>query len=527
MHAQQTDSAHTPVIVGVSQVTDASSPPESARSPIDLIRDAAILAAADSGAGDGLLRRLDSIAVIRLFADSVPRFKSPFGQLTNPPWALARRLGAQPRDLVYPPVGGDSPQVMLTRACERISRGESKAALVAGGEALRTELAAKRAGLALQWGEDAPTLPTALQEVPGMYTEQETQHGMRSAIAMYALIGQALRASAGQSVEQYQQASAELFAGLATVARNNPLATRRQGYDAAALSEISAENPYIGFPYTKRMVASAYIDQAAALFVVSEALADELGIAPAKRVYLHGTAHAHDGWFVSQRAHLDSSPAMRLTARHALNQAGRRLEDVTFLDLYSCFPSAVQMACKELGIANDDPRPLTVTGGLPFFGGPGNNYVTHAIAEMVQRVRGQPGSYGLVGANGGLVTKQAVGLFSTAKPAQPFRSDDAQLQQEIDRESPLVLAETPQGDAHIETYSVLHGRNGAEAGVLFGRLSATGQRFVANTPRDAGTLQALQDSDAIGLTGRVHQQAGLNLFIPDFAAPRTAARNPV
>ncbi|MDZ4358013.1 MAG: acetyl-CoA acetyltransferase, partial [Variovorax sp.] len=151
-----------------------------------------------------------------------------------------------------------------------------------------------------------------------------------------------------------------------------PLATRRAGYSAEAIASVTPENPYIGFPFTKLMTASAFIDQAAAFVVVSQARADALGIAPEKRVYLHGTAAAHDQWFVSERARLDQSPAMRLTAQHALAQAGKTLDDVSFLDIYSCFPSAVQIACKELGIAPDDPRELTVTGGLPYFGGPGN-----------------------------------------------------------------------------------------------------------------------------------------------------------
>lgn len=126
------------------------------------------------------MRALDSITVIRLFADTMPRFASPFGKLANAPWSLAQRLGAKAADLVYPPHGGDSPQVMLARACERIAAGESEAALIVGGEALRTELAAKRAGLQLLWGEDAPGRPDELEGPKGMYTAAEEAHGMRS-----------------------------------------------------------------------------------------------------------------------------------------------------------------------------------------------------------------------------------------------------------------------------------------------------------------------------------------------------------
>ncbi|MGI4901417.1 MAG: acetyl-CoA acetyltransferase [Janthinobacterium lividum] len=510
------DKTRIPVIVGSGQVTDTTSTPDQARSPLQLMLDATLLAAADSGAGDKLTQALDSLTVIRLFSDTMPRFASPFGKIVNPPWSLAQRLGAHPSDLVYPPQGGDSPQIMLARACERIAQGASQVALIVGGEALRSELAAKRAGLQLEWGEDAPSKPNELTGVKGMYTDDEEKHGMRSAIAMYALIGQSLRHAAGQTVEQYRQASARLFSRFAGIAKDNPLATRRKGYSTEMLETVTPENPFVGFPFTKLMTASAYIDQAAAFFVVSEARADALGIARDKRVYLHGTAQAHDQWFVSDRERLDESPAMRLTAQHALAQAGKQLDDVSFFDLYSCFPSAVQIACKELGISPDDPRDLTVTGGLPYFGGPGNNYVTHAIAEMVQRVRSKPGSYGLVMANGGLVTKEAVGLYSTDVPSKPFvREDPSIIQDEIDKAPKAKLAATPQGAAVIETYAVLHGKKGPEAGVLFGRLNATNERFMAVTPDDPQTLEKLQGQEAIGLRGTVSQKDGKNVFVPN------------
>ena len=512
------DKTRVPVIVGTGQVTDTTSPPESARSPLQLMLEAAQHAAADSGVGEALWRSLDSITVIRLFSDTVPRFASPFGKLVNPPWSLAKRLGAQQvTDLVYPPQGGDSPQVLLARACERIAQGESQAALIVGGEALRTELAAKRAGLALQWGEDAPSLPNGLGGVKDMYTADEEAHGMRSAIAMYGLIGQALRGSAAQSVDEYREASARLFAGFAAVAKANPLATRRAGYSAEAIGTVTPENPYVGFPFTKLMTASAFIDQSAAFIVVSEARADELGIPEDRRVYLHGSAAAHDEWFVSDRPRLDQSPAMRLCAQHALAQAVCSLDDVSFLDIYSCFPSAVQIACKELGLSPDDPRGLTVTGGLPYFGGPGNNYVTHAIAEMVRRVRVQPGSFGLVMANGGLVTKEAVGLYSTKRPTRPFERESAPLiQDQIDRLPKQAISLAPQGDAVIETYAVLHGKNGPERGVLFGKLVATGERFLANTPSDPQTLARLESTEALGLRGHVSRSGDINVFVPAF-----------
>ena len=145
-------------------------------------------------------------------------------------------------------------------------------------------------------------------------------------------------------------------------------------------------------------------------------------------------------------------------------------------DLYSCFPSAVEVACEEFGLAEDDPRGLTVTGGLPYFGGPGNNYVTHAIAEMVSRVRAAPGRFGMVTANGNFLTKHAFGIYGTTPWRGPWRREPAAgYQAELDARPTPPLNPAPEGRARIETYTVMHGRGGA-AGARGGHRPARGDR---------------------------------------------------
>jgi acetyl-CoA C-acetyltransferase len=509
------DRDRRPVIVGVAQLTDTTTPPERARAPADLMAAAARAAAADSGAGDALLRAIDSLTVIRLFCDSSPRFRSPFGRMRNPPWSVARRIGASPGELLYPIGGGNTPQVMLSRACERIARGECQAALVVGGEALRTELAARRAGIALDWSEDAPTEPDELGGHRLGYSDHEALHGVRAALNVYPMIENAIRGARGRTIAQHRDAMGRLLARFAAVAKDNPLATRRRGYGADEITTASAENPTIGFPYTKLMNASVYVDMAAAVLVCSSARADALGIAPARRVFLHGCAQGDDHWHVTERLELHRSPALRHVVADTLGMAGRRVADVDLFDLYACFSSAVEIACEEIGLAEDDPRGLTVTGGLPYFGGPGNNYVTHAIAEMVQRLRARPGRFGLVTANGNYVTKHAAGLYSTAPLAGPWRRDDpGRLQARLDALPKAPFTATPEGPATVETYTVVHGRRGPEMGIVFGRLAEGGARFVAVTPDDPATLADLEARDALGRPGRVRAQAGRNLFTP-------------
>jgi acetyl-CoA C-acetyltransferase len=507
----------TPVIVGVGQITDTSTPPDRARSPLQLMV-AAVRIASDDAVGDRrdeLLRAADSIIVVRMFADAVARFKSPHGHVANPPWSIANRISAAPRELVYTPGGGTMPQVALNHACERIALGESSVAILTGAEALRTELGARRAGVTLNWNEDAPSSPEEWGGYRTPYSEHEAAHNMQAAINTYPLFEQAIRGARGRSIEAHQKAMGRLFAKFAAVARDNPMATKRQGYSAEEIATVTPENPITGFPYTKLMTASVYVDQSAAVIVCSAAKADEFGIPAERRVYLHGCAHADDHWFVTERINLHSSPAIRNVVKKTFDMAGKTLADVSAFDLYSCFPSAVEIACQEIGLDEEsDPRDFTVTGGLPYFGGPGNNYVMHSIAEMVQRVRKQPGAFGLVTANGNYVTRHAAGLYSTQPIEHEWvREDPSILQRELDAMPKAPFTETPNGTGTIESYTVVHSKNGPELGIVVGRL-ADDTRFIANTPKDPALFADLECRDALGRRGSVRQENGKNLFMP-------------
>jgi acetyl-CoA C-acetyltransferase len=518
------DRNRIPVIVGVAQITDTATPLDRARSPLQLMvaaaRAAAHVAIDDGHLAGALLNAVDSLVVVRLFSDSNPRFRSPHGKMVNPPWSVAQRIGALnnggPRELVYTPGGGNMPQVALNRACERIAQGESTVALLTGAEALRTELAARRAGVNLDWTEPAPTAPEEWGGHRWAWSEHEAAHNMKAAINMYPLFEQAIRGARGRSLDAHRQAMGRLFARFASVARDNPLATRRKGYSADEIATTSEENPIIGFPYTKLMTASVYVDQSAAVIVCSAVKADELGIADSRRVYLHGCAQGDDHWYVTERSNLHSSPAIRAVVKKTLDMAEKTLADVAAFDLYSCFPSAVEIACQEIGLDEDDPRDFTVTGGLPYFGGPGNNYVMHSIAGMVERMRKQPGAFGLVTANGNYVTKHAAGLYSTTPIVHPWvREAPGLLRRELDALPRAPFTETPKGAGTIESYTVVHSKTGPELGIVVGRLVENGVRFVANTPNDPRLFAELEARDALGRAGKVRQLDGHNLFVPE------------
>jgi len=512
----QTDPSRMPVLIGVGQITDEETPPAAARSPVELMAAAARLAAADAGGAPGLWAALDSVAVMRLFSDSSPRFRSPHGRAENPPWSVARRLGAAPREFIYTPSGGNMPQVMLNRACARIAAGESSCALLVGAEAQRTELAARRAGIALDWAEAAPEVPDELGGFKPSTSAHEVAHGLAAPINIYPLFEQAVRGRRGDDPATHRERMGALLARFAGIAAANPLATRRQGFTEAEIVTPGPANPLIGAPYTKLMCANIYIDQAAAVLVASEQVARDLGVPADRLVYLHGCGEANDHWFVSDRIDLHSSPALRLSARRALEMAGRTIDDMACFDIYSCFASAVEVACQELGLAEDDPRGLTVTGGLPYFGGPGNNYVMHAIAEMAGRLRRAPGTYGFITANGSYLTKHAAGVYSTARPDVPWqREEPGILQREVDALPRARFTQTPAGAGTVESYTVMHDRGRPVQGVVVGRQDADGARFLATTPADEATLRRLVDQDMLGRPGRVHTADGRNVMVID------------
>jgi acetyl-CoA C-acetyltransferase len=328
----------------------------------------------------------------------------------------------------------------------------------------------------------------------------------------------AIRGKAGRSVKDHQLAIGRLMAPFTEIAAKHPQAWFPIARTAEEIATPTDDNRYVGFPYTKYMNAIMQVDQAAAVVMMSVKKARELGVPQSKWVFLHGCADANDLWYPTERVNYHSSPAIRMMGKKAFAMSGWSIDQIDYFDLYSCFPSAVQIGRNELGIAEDDPRALTVTGGLPYFGGAGNNYVMHSIATMVDKLRAKPGTKGLVTSNGWYVTKHGLGLYSTTpREGKWERENPATYQAEIDAEKHPKVEEKPNGKAKIETYTVVHGRGGPEFAILFGRLAENDARFVAHTPNDPATLQDMLTRDQLGRPGTVKAAAdgSVNLFTPE------------
>ena len=478
------------VLVGAGQASHRGDDPAGI-SPMGLMEQASRLALADAGIAPDLP---DSVAVVRSFSDSAPLFRSPFGDPRNPPLSLARRLGADPRLCLLGPVGGHSPQLLVNEMAHRIAVGECDIALIASGEALHSQSVALKLGLTPDWSEACEREPETLGPDPLMVTAEELRHNIGLPVNVYPLFETALMA--GQDRSAHLARIAALWAGFSGIASANDHAAQRSAVDAADVLAVTARNRMICWPYTRAMCSTLGVDQAAAIVLMAEARADDLGIGQARRVYLHGNADCADKPFVSERMDYVSSPAIRLGAHTALDAAGLGTGALGFIDLYSCFPSAVQIAAREIGLALDDPRGLTLTGGLCAFGGPGNGYSLHAIAEMVQRCRTSD-AHGLVFANGGYLTKHSFGVYGRRQPAtlRDFRTPP-KVQAQLDALPAPQLSTLPNGPGRIESYSIDCERGEAKTAIVIARLD-TGERALANSDEPA-LIARLMATDHVG-----------------------------
>lgn len=485
----------TPVLVGGGQWSNRVDRGEPAVEPVDLVAEAARRAAADAGTADAgkLLAAVDSIRLVRILSW---RYRDP-GRL------VAERLGVGDlRQSVYTPDGGNMPQSLVNRACLDIAAGDVDVVLVGGAEAWRTRTAARAAGTDLGWtaqGEDDPAAEP-FGEALEMVHPVELSRGIGMPVQVYPLFECALRAAAGAGHDEWRERLGRLWSGFSQVAATNPHAWVQQAFGPEEVVAVGPDNRMIGWPYPKRMNSNNAVEQGAAVLLCSVEAAERLGVPRDRWIFPHAGTDGADTPFASDRPDLRSSAAMRIAGRRALELAGTDVDGIAHLDVYSCFPSAVQLACAELAIPLD--RTLTVTGGLSFAGGPWNDYVTHAIATMIGRLREHPGELGLVTANGGLVTKHAFGVYSTEPPASGFRWEKPQ--DEIDAAAPRrAVAEAGwTGEATIEAATVMHDRDGAPERTIAALLTDDGARAWA-TSDDPAVHRLVTDAEPVGTRATV------------------------
>jgi acetyl-CoA C-acetyltransferase len=490
----------TPVVVGVGQTTDRLDPDDyQGLSGVELAAQAARKALADTGADPAVVAAaIDTVAGIRQFEISTPMAQAPLGRSNNYPRSVAARVGAEPKRAVLEVSGGQGPQHLLNEFGAAIAAGESEVVLLFGSEAISTARHFAKAETKPDFNE---TVEGDLEDrglgLKGVSSRHRASHGLTDAPSTYALFENARRARLGLDRDTYASTMGALFEPFTRVAAANPYAAAPVERSASELVTPTPQNRVIAEPYTRYVVSRDQVNQGAAVVVMSIEAARKYSVPESQWVFLHGHADLREPELL-ERPDISGSPAAILAARHALEVAGVGVDDVATFDLYSCFPIAVSNVADGLGLSSDDPRGLTVTGGLPFFGGAGNNYSMHAIAETVERCRATPGSLGLVGANGGSLSKYSVGVFGTT-PVGWKADRSAELQAELDARQAVPIAYQADGWATVETWTVKHGRDDARTALVIGRLEVTGERFIAaGVDGDTSILELLAQDQPIG-----------------------------
>lgn len=488
---------NTPVIIGVGQYSErVGEPGYEGLNYMDLGGRALAEAIDDAGASGAVADAIDTLAAIRAFEMSRPGREPPFGTANNVPRAMGNRVGANPTRAILTPTGGQTNQQLLGEFAQAIAAGESQCAAIVGAEAISTALALAAKGEKPDWSE----------EVEGDFEDQGYgidkllepalfQHGAIGAIPLYALAENARRAKLGLSVEDYRLEIGKLFEPFTRVAAANPHAAAPVERSAEELATITERNRVVSEPYARMTVARDQVNQSAAILVASAAKARELGVPEDKWVHIHAVTAATE-LPMMQRPDLSACPASIASAEAALRRAGKSMADMAYLDFYSCFAIPVFNQIDHFGLAVDDPRGLTLTGGLPFFGGAGNNYSAHAIVEAVQRVRGRPGSFAFVGANGGWMSKYSSGVYSTT-PADWSGHDRFDVLPEANDH--VELGSAAVANATVETYTIHRTKKGDEA-VWIGR-DESGGRVAGNADlADEATRAVFEAGEPFGDT---------------------------
>lgn len=491
-----------PIIVGISQYTQSKDTPHPL-DPLRLILKTSKRALDDAGA-DGLKEFIDSIYMVNINSWSYE----------DAPGELSSTLGIKPVQKVFLPDGGDSPQMLVNRAAKAIATGKNKAILITGGEASYSMYRAMKGAITLNWPEKKT--PKYMEDNLWNGTSDfENKYGMIFPSCSYALFESALRGQSGRTIEEHRLYMGKLFERYSEIASKNPYAWSQKSYTADEITIPTPQNRKVIYPYTKRMCSNLFVDQSGSLIITSEDIAEKLKIKPDNWVYLMGGAEFKNIFNISQRPKLYDSPAAREGSRIALEQAGLSLGDIDVFDIYSCFPSIVQIISNEMGLSKDDPRDLTITGGLSYFGGPWSNYSLHAIITAVDIIRNNRSKKVMVVANGGYNTKQSFGIYGNEPPVIPWeKRDDSEIQKEILMDTlpdPIVEAN---GQITIKAYTIYYERDGQpKRGIVIGSLE-DGSRTFARIEDKPERLEELENQNLIGRVFSVHfnKESGVNLI---------------
>lgn len=489
------------VVAGWGQITQPRHQAHDLKDPLGLMAEAARRSSDQTGSR-GLLKHLGGIMVVRPLSRYYP----------DPAAQLAQALGASPRFRHVSGIGGNSPQTLINQAAGMIAGRELDSVLIAGAEAyVPREPKGPRAQNALFQGIPKDYSGDDLVGFTGL----ENRHGMEQPLHGFPLFETALWAASGLALKPYLQNIGRMWSAFSRTAASHPYAWTRAAKRPETIVTPGPDNRPVAFPYTKFMTSYVTVDQGAAVILMSEEAARRYSPGDRARVYFLGGGYAEDRQrFMVQKSDFTVSPPLKAAVAKALERACTVLEAVDCFDLYSCFPCAVFIAKKMIGISGDDPRPLTLTGGLGFFGGPGSNYNLHAVATLAEQIEAGKFTKGMVTALGWFMHKQAVGVYGSSPHGRDIGNDYHYDQADpLAGEEPVPIRDAFSGTGIIDTYTVIYAPDQAPSyGVIYGK-TPDQERFVAKARDHPDLFAWLMEKNRIGqpVQVRFNASAKVNL----------------
>lgn len=474
-----------PVIVGVGAMTQHVTDPTGGLDALELMAEATDRAGSDSGAS-GALGALDLVLASR----GIWTYRDP-GRV------IAARFGATDVRSIVAEIG-ILQQSLLTRAARAIADGDADVVLVCGTEAKHRSLLAQKAGIVLDDPDPSATAPDeVLQPVGEILTRTEIERELAVPAHQYASIESAIAHAEGRTPREQREHAAALWARFASVAAGNPDAWDRSAPSAEAIATPGPGNRAIAVPYTKLLCSQWNVDQAVAILLMATEKADSLGIARDRRVFAHAAAESNQMVPLPRRAEIHRWPAFEAVAEAlGLTAGGTELPSV--VEIYSCFPAAVQVQARALGLPLD--APLTVSGGMTFGGGPLNSAALQAMAPFVRRLRDEPDQRGLTTSVSGMITKPGASVWSATPPVgDGFRSADV-TEAATDRTETRDLVPDAVGDAVVAAHTVVF--DGGEPARAVAVLDIAGGRTVARSG-DRDLALDMSRADWVGRAVRV------------------------
>jgi acetyl-CoA C-acetyltransferase len=383
-------------------------------------------------------------------------------------------------------------QNLLNTACNKIVNGEISASLIIGGESRYKILRSKI--------ENQKYIETELNINPDNYIkasedltlrEEEKELGSM-AVGYYAILESALRASLKKDLNGHNDDIAHMYSNFSKIAANNIDGWNEQPIDASLIKYQSKKNPLQAFPYNKYHCASWNVNQSCAMIICSETVADKLNIPIKKRVYPLASSETNHMIATLQRPNLIEPIGMKLAADFILDICKKHKLEIDDYDLYSCFPVAIQMFAISLGLKIDNQ--MTITGGMPFAGGPLNSYVLHSTVKLISKIRERKKGLGIITGVSGMMTKQSYALWSKNPDIDFIHKDFTDDAKNI--EKPVEISTDTMGEGEIIGYTIIK-KNTHSKAIMYLNISG-GKKRKLITSSDESIIRSMEEKEWVG-----------------------------